>query len=76
MAITTEDFEPQFFSLGYFSMPKRQQQKYMQPVYIAEFNDMGLTTWSHLIVVPATSHVYEPFKRTPEESMSHNKFRK
>ncbi|MGI0031458.1 MAG: hypothetical protein ACRD80_07725 [Nitrososphaeraceae archaeon] len=71
----TEYVEPQFFSLGYFSLPKRQQQKYMQPVYIAGFNDVGFTTWEHLIVVPATSHVYEPFKRALEEPKSSNKFK-
>jgi hypothetical protein len=75
-ALTTEDCEPQFFSLGYFSLPKKQQQKYMQPVYVATFEDVGLTTWSHLIVVPATSHVYEPIKKANQAPILSNKFRK
>lgn len=57
--ITSEDFKPQFFTLGYFSLPKRQKQSYMQPVYVAMFKDLGPNTLNHIIVIPATNAGYE-----------------
>jgi hypothetical protein len=60
--ITSEDYKPQFFALGYFSKPKRLQQNYMQPVYIAIFQDLGWTAWKRLVVIPATEHIYESYR--------------
>jgi hypothetical protein len=73
--LTSEDYKPEFFALGYFSKPKRRQQNYMQPVYIAMFQDLGWTAWKRLIVIPATEHVYEPYPSYAKEFMQNDKFR-
>jgi hypothetical protein len=72
--ITSDDFKPEFFYLGYFSMPKRQQQHYMQPVYVAMFESL-VSKWNRGIVIPAANHVYEPIHRVPEAIMSKKKFK-
>jgi len=61
--ITTENFMPKMFSLGYFSLSKRRMQSYMQPVFVAQFMDRGETSLNRLIVIPATFSPYEPICR-------------
>ena len=53
--ITTQDYEPEFFAMGYFTKPKRQLQNYMQPVYIATFKSLGFAKW-HEVVIPECFH--------------------
>lgn len=57
--LTLELYEPIFFALGYYSKPKREVQKYMQPVYLAIFRPVGMKTFNPMIVLPATNHIYE-----------------
>jgi hypothetical protein len=59
--LSSEDWSPRFFGLGYFSMPKTRHQKYIQPVYIAMFkpSDTALTTLNPVIIIPATTRNYE-----------------
>jgi hypothetical protein len=68
--ITSKNYEPQLFSLGYFSFAKRRPQTFMQPVYVAMFKARGSTTLSRLIVVPATHSPYEPISRILESNPS------
>jgi hypothetical protein len=68
--LSTKDFEPEFFALGYYSLPKRQEQKFMQPVYVAIFKSVGLSTLNTIIVVPATNRDYEPVQVAPERPLS------
>jgi hypothetical protein len=63
---TLEDFDPEFFALGYFSFPRRQRQTVMQPVWVAMLRSRGWTSLNHLIVVPAASTPYEPILRIPQ----------
>lgn len=58
--ISTENFQPEYFDLGYYSKPKRLKQNYMQPVYIAALKSLR-TRWITVIVTPATIPVYEHF---------------
>jgi hypothetical protein len=73
--MTTREYEPILFSLGYFSLPRRQPQNYMQPVYVAMFKSIGWTTLNRLIVIPASSDIYEPICRIPQNSPVQNKDR-
>lgn len=65
-SITLDDYMPEFFATGYFSMTPTQQQNYMQPVYVASFKPLGLTTLNIEIVIPATIKNFEPIV-APEE---------
>ena len=69
MVVTPEDYKPVFFALGYYSMPKRQQQNYMQPVYVAMFESLA-STLNMEIVIPATTHTYEPVSIAPQARKS------
>jgi hypothetical protein len=63
--LTRKDYTPEFFSLGYFSLPKRRGQTVMQPVYVAMFKPVGpIPSLGRLIVVPAASKAYESIART------------
>jgi hypothetical protein len=57
------DYEPVLFSAGYFSLPKRRAQGYLQPVYVAALRARGEMTMSRLVVVPGTSTPYESIGR-------------
>jgi hypothetical protein len=57
--ITSDDYVPLAFTIGYLSMPKRWNQTYMQPVYIAKFKPLGHTTLDPILIVPATTYDYE-----------------
>jgi hypothetical protein len=57
--ITSDDYKPEFFALGYFSLPKRRRQTYMQPVYVATFKSLGQTTANPTLVIAATNNDYE-----------------
>lgn len=65
-AVTAQDYEPELFALGYYSKPKRQQQNYMQPVYIAMLKSLGLSMLNQIIVIPATHPVFEQFGTDPK----------
>jgi hypothetical protein len=58
-----DDYEPLLFSAGYFSLPKRRAQAYLQPVYVAALRARGEMTMSRLIVVPGTATPYESISR-------------
>jgi hypothetical protein len=61
---TLEEYTPEFFALGYFSLPKRRVQTVMQPVYVGMFRPTGpIPSLARLVVVPATEHAYEPIGR-------------
>lgn len=64
--VTTQDYEPEIFALGYYSRPKNQHQNYMQPVYIAILKSLGLSKWNQKIIIPATNPVYEHFSTDPK----------
>lgn len=64
--LTSEDYKPVFFALGYFSMSKRFQQNYMQPAYVAMFESIGQTTFNLDMVIPASNHIYEPISMAPK----------
>jgi hypothetical protein len=51
------------FALGYFSMPKRRAQSFMQPVWVAMLRGEGRLAVNRLIVVPAAEKAYEPIHR-------------
>lgn len=68
--LTLEEFEPEFFSMGYFSLPKNRAQTVMQPTWVARLKARGMTSTSHLIVVPATSTPYEPICRISESPLT------
>ena len=72
MTVTQEDYRPAFFALGYYSMPKRLKQNYMQPVYVAMFESLA-STLNMGIVIPATTHTYEPVSIAPQEHKSKKK---
>jgi hypothetical protein len=62
---TRNEYIPEFFSLGYFSMPKRRAQAVMQPMFVAMFRSTGpIPSAGRLIVVPASAHGYEPVARS------------
>jgi hypothetical protein len=61
---TRDDYKPQFFALGYFSLPKRSHQAVMQPTYVAMFGPTGpIQSVGRVIVVPAAPNAYEPIAR-------------
>ncbi len=56
--------EPQLFALAYCSLPKRQVQAFLQPVYVAALRPCGpFATLGRVAMVPATEHIYEPLGR-------------
>jgi hypothetical protein len=62
--VSLKDHTPEFFALGYFSLPRRRIQAIMQPVYVGTFRPTGpIPSLGRLIVVPATPAAYEPICR-------------
>lgn len=62
--LTIDDYEPDEFLTGYFSLPKRRAQNFMQPVFIAKFIDKGTeTSLNRIIAIPAGVKIYEPIDR-------------
>jgi hypothetical protein len=59
----SSDYEAVLFSVGYFSLPKRRTQGYLQPVYVAALRARGDMTLSRLVVIPAAATPYEPIAR-------------
>jgi hypothetical protein len=57
--ITSKICKPEFFSLGYFSQPRRRYQRYMQPAYIATFRSTGSTSLNPAVVISASKDTYE-----------------
>jgi hypothetical protein len=62
---TERNYRPDFFALGYLSLPKRREQEVFQPVWVAMFRAQGKLTLSRLIVVPAAPTPLEPIHRIP-----------
>ncbi|WP_433433085.1 hypothetical protein [Nonomuraea sp. CA-141351] len=60
---TIEEYEPELFAVGYFSLPKRRPQGFLQPAYVAALRARGDTTMSRLIVVPGAVAAYEALSR-------------
>jgi hypothetical protein len=60
---SAKEYEPTLFAVGYFSLPKRRPQGYLQPVYVATFEARGGMTLNRLIVLPAAITPYESFCR-------------
>lgn len=75
--LSIEDYHPEKFTLGYFSLPKRQQQRFFQPIYLAFFRAKGEFCFNRLIVVPASDVGYEslsiPVKHPPRPYISRDK---
>lgn len=62
--LTIDDYAPDEFLTGYFSMPKRRVQNFMQPVFIAKFIDKGPeSSLNRIVVIPAGVKIYEPIDR-------------
>jgi hypothetical protein len=61
--VSTKDYMPEMFSLGYFSLPKRREQAFMQPVYVALLRAQGNTTLNRMIVVPGAITGYKSICR-------------
>jgi hypothetical protein len=61
--LVAEDWLPEQFSLGYFSLPKGRSQGYLQPVYVARLRSTGWTSLNHMIVLPAALKQFEPLER-------------
>jgi hypothetical protein len=65
-SLTSDDYEPELFALGYFSFPVRRPQGYFQPVYVAKLNAVGrsrpkeVASPNEIIVVAASAGAYEP----------------
>lgn len=57
--LTLTDFQPERMTLGYLSMPRRQQQSVLQPGWVAVFRARGQTTMGIVIAVPAVPAPYE-----------------
>jgi hypothetical protein len=74
--LTLEDYKPEFFALGYFSLSKRHQQNYMQPVYIAIFKSVRGINFNRELVIPASTHAYEPVTIAPEGHKSKKKIKR
>jgi hypothetical protein len=76
--ITSKMCKPEFFSLGYFSLPRNRYQRFMQPAYIATFKSTGSTSLNPAAVISASKDIYEslspihaastPMERTKIES--------
>lgn len=61
---TLKDYTPEFFALGYLSLPRRRLQTVMQPVYVAMFTPTRpFPSRGRLITVPAAPAAYEPICR-------------
>ncbi|GAA3466617.1 hypothetical protein [Nonomuraea roseola] len=58
-----DEYEPELFAVGYFSLPKRRPQGFLQPVYVAALRARGDTTMSRLVVVPGAVAAYESLSR-------------
>jgi hypothetical protein len=52
-------YSPEMFSLGYFSLPKRRKQVFMQPMYTAVFKAIDQMNPGRLVVIPALEAPYE-----------------
>jgi hypothetical protein len=61
--VSAVQYAPDFFGLGYISLPKRRLQTVLQPVYVALLRPRGWTTLGRIVVVPATDRAYEPIGR-------------
>src|SRR5262245_22096596 len=61
--LTLQQYEPDSFLLGYFSLPKRRAQEFLQPVYVAILQPRGFSTLGRIVVVPASQQHYESLCR-------------
>jgi hypothetical protein len=58
--VTLDHLEPERMSLGYVSMPRLQEQRTLQPAWVAMFRPRGQTTMGAVIAVPAAPAAFEP----------------
>ena len=64
--VSVKDYAAEMFSLGYLSLPKRQQQAFLQPVYVAAFQGQGETTLNRMIIIHASDLEYESICRVAQ----------
>ncbi len=53
------DLEPEQMTLGYISMPRRYEQRVLQPAWVARFRPKGGSTMGVVIAVPASPTAFE-----------------
>ena len=54
------DLEPEQMTLGYLSMPRRYEQRVLQPAWVARFRPRGGSTMGVVVAVPASPTAFEP----------------
>jgi hypothetical protein len=54
------DLEPEEMILGYLSMPRRYEQRVLQPAWVARFRPTGGSTMGVVVAVPAAPAAFEP----------------
>jgi hypothetical protein len=54
------DLEPEEMTLGYLSMPRRYEQRVLQPAWVARFRPTGTSTMGVVVAVPAAPTAFEP----------------
>lgn len=54
------DLEPEEMTLGYLSMPRRYEQRVLQPAWVARFRPGSGSTMGVVIAVPAAPTAFEP----------------
>lgn len=57
---TPPDLEPEEMTLGYLSMPRRYEQRVLQPAWVARFRPTGASTMGVVVAVPAAPAAFEP----------------
>lgn len=57
---TPPDLEPEDMSLGYLSMPRRYDQRVLQPAWVARFRPRSGSTMGVVVAVPAAPTAFEP----------------
>jgi len=54
------DLDPEQMTLGYISMPRRYEQRVLQPAWVARFSPKGGSTIGVVVAVPASPTAFEP----------------
>jgi hypothetical protein len=74
--ITSKIFKPEFFGLGYFSLPRTRYQTFMQPAYVSIFSPTGMMTAGQAVVTSASRDIYENLGRIAAPPVKFETFRK
>ena len=74
--ITSKMLKPEFFGLGYFSLPRTRYQRFIQPAYVATFKSTGITSANPGVVISASHDTYENLDRIPAPPVSIETIRK